>query len=57
MIPDPVYPVYVDTNIMANRKVLFMNANADNGFLPLPDESVHADLIYICSPNNPTGAA
>ncbi len=57
LIPDPVYPVYVDTNIMANRKVLFMNANADNGFLPLPDESVHADLIYICSPNNPTGAA
>ena len=57
LIPDPVYPVYVDTNIMAKRKVLFMNANADNGFLPLPDESVHADLIYICSPNNPTGAA
>lgn len=56
LIPDPVYPVYVDTNVMAGRKVLFMDANAENGFLPLPDESVKADLIYICSPNNPTGA-
>ncbi|MDD6284891.1 MAG: LL-diaminopimelate aminotransferase [Firmicutes bacterium] len=56
LIPDPVYPVYVDTNMMAGRKILFMNANADNNFLPLPDESVKADIIYICSPNNPTGA-
>lgn len=56
LIPDPVYPVYVDTNVMAGRKVLFMDANAGNGFLPLPDASVKADLIYICSPNNPTGA-
>ena len=56
LIPDPVYPVYVDTNVMAGRKVIFMNANAENGFLPLPDEKVKADLIYICSPNNPTGA-
>ncbi len=57
LIPDPVYPVYVDTNVMNGRKILFMNANAENGFLPMPDASVHADLIYICSPNNPTGAA
>ncbi len=56
LIPDPVYPVYVDTNIMAGRKVLFMDANETNGFLPLPDYSVKADIIYICSPNNPTGA-
>lgn len=56
LIPDPVYPVYVDTNVMAGRKVVFMDANADNGFLPLPDKDVKADLIYICSPNNPTGA-
>ena len=56
LIPDPVYPVYVDTNIMAGRRILFQNATAENGFLPLPDESVDADLIYICSPNNPTGA-
>jgi len=57
LVPDPVYPVYVDTNVMAGRKILYMNANADNGFLPMPDPAVHADLIYICSPNNPTGAA
>ena len=56
LIPDPVYPVYVDTNVMAGSQVIFMNANAENGFLPLPDEKVKADLIYICSPNNPTGA-
>jgi LL-diaminopimelate aminotransferase len=56
LIPDPVYPVYVDTNVMAGRRVLFMDANEANGFLPLPDYSVDADIIYICSPNNPTGA-
>lgn len=57
LVPDPVYPVYVDTNIMAGRKVSFLNATAENGFLPMPDESVDADIIYLCSPNNPTGAA
>ena len=57
LVPDPVYPVYVDTNVMAGRKILYMNATAENGFLPMPDEKVHADIIYLCSPNNPTGAA
>lgn len=56
LVPDPVYPVYVDTNIMAGRKVVYIDANADNNFLPLPDKSIKADIIYICSPNNPTGA-
>ena len=56
LIPDPVYPVYVDTNIMAGRKILYMDANEKNGFLPLPDPAVKADIIYLCSPNNPTGA-
>ena len=56
LVPDPVYPVYVDTNIMAGRKIIFANATAENHFLPLPDKDVHADIIYICSPNNPTGA-
>lgn len=56
LIPDPVYPVYVDTNIMNGRKIIYLDANKDNNFLPLPDPSVKADLIYICSPNNPTGA-
>lgn len=54
-VPDPVYPVYVDTNIMDGRKVLLLDANAENGFLPMPGEE-HVDIIYICSPNNPTGA-
>ena len=57
LVPDPVYPVYLDTNIMAGRKVIFADATKENGFLPMPDESVRADIIYICSPNNPTGAA
>ena len=56
LVPDPVYPVYVDTNTMNGRKIVYINANADNEFLPLPDESIKADIIYICSPNNPTGA-
>lgn len=57
LVPDPVYPVYVDTNIMAGRKIVFADANEGNGFLPMPDYNVDADVIYICSPNNPTGAA
>ncbi len=56
LVPDPVYPVYVDTNTMAGRKIVYMNANEENGFLPLPDPSIKADIIYLCSPNNPTGA-
>ncbi len=56
LIPDPVYPVYVDTNTMNGRKIIYMDATAENGFLAMPDYSVHADMIYLCSPNNPTGA-
>ena len=56
LIPDPVYPVYVDTNIMAGRQIIYMNANEENSFLPMPDKEVKADIIYLCSPNNPTGA-
>ena len=57
LVPDPVYPVYVDSNIMGGRKVIYAPASAENGFLPAPPVGTHADLIYICSPNNPTGAA
>ena len=57
LVPDPVYPVYVDTNLMAGRKVIFADATEQNGFLPMPDYKVNADVIYICSPNNPTGTA
>lgn len=56
LVPDPVYPVYVDTNLMNGRKILYLSANAENGFLPMPEQNIHADLIYLCSPNNPTGA-
>jgi LL-diaminopimelate aminotransferase len=56
LVPDPVYPVYVDTNVMAGRRILYLAATKKNGFLPLPDASVHADILYLCSPNNPTGA-
>ena len=56
LIPNPVYPVYVDTNIMVGRKIIYMDGNIENNFLPLPDKNVKADIIYLCSPNNPTGA-
>jgi len=55
LIPDPVYPVYVDTNIMDGRRVEFIAGCEGNGFLPMPDGRP-ADIIYLCSPNNPTGA-
>ena len=57
LVPDPVYPVYLDTNVMAGRRILFSDATEENGFLPMPDGRVQADIIYLCSPNNPTGAA
>lgn len=57
LVPDPVYPVYVDTNVMAGRRIVYASATRENGFLPAPDTTVRADIIYICSPNNPTGAA
>jgi len=57
MVTDPVYPVYVDSNIMAGREIVYAPCTAENGFLAMPDDSVHADIIYLCSPNNPTGAA
>lgn len=56
LLPNPVYPVYEDSNRMAGRKIVYMQASRDNNFLPLPDLAQKADLIYLCSPNNPTGA-
>ena len=57
IIPDPVYPVYLDSNIMSGRKVEFIYGNMDNGFLPMPDDlKGEGYIIYLCSPNNPTGA-
>jgi LL-diaminopimelate aminotransferase len=56
LIPDPVYPVYVDSSIMAGKTIEIANATGDNGFKASPDMNVDCDLIYLCSPNNPTGA-
>ncbi len=56
LIPNPVYPVYVDTNVMDGREIILIDGNAENNFLPMPDPNIHADIIYLCSPNNPTGA-
>ncbi|MBR2823565.1 MAG: LL-diaminopimelate aminotransferase [Clostridia bacterium] len=56
LIMEPAYPAYVDANIMAGRKMVYLTAGPENDFLPLPDDRLQADLIYLCSPNNPTGA-
>lgn len=56
LVTDPVYPVYVDTNMMSGRKIVYAMASEENGFLPLPAPEYRADIIYLCSPNNPTGA-
>ena len=57
LIPDPVYPVYLDSNIMSGHKVKFIAGNRENGFLPMPDGIERRPyVIYLCSPNNPTGA-
>lgn len=53
-VTDPVYPVYVDSNVMAGRRIVKLPCTAENGFVPeLPSE--HVDVIYLCYPNNPTG--
>ena len=57
LIPDPVYPVYLDSNIMSGHKVTFIAGSRENGFLPMPDDIERRPyVIYLCSPNNPTGA-
>ena len=56
LITDPAYPVYVDTNLMNGRKVIYADSNEENNFAAMPDENVKCDLIYLCSPNNPTGS-
>ncbi len=56
LVTDPVYPVYVDANVMGGRKILYLNSTEENGFSAMPDDNIKADLIYLCSPNNPTGS-
>ena len=57
LVIEPAYPEYMDTNILCRRKVVHLDSGEENGFLPLPTDDIHGDIIYICSPNNPTGAA
>lgn len=56
LVTDPAYPVYVDSNIMNGNDVIYADSTEENGFAAMPDKSVKADLIYLCSPNNPTGS-
>lgn len=56
-VPDPVYPVYVDTNTMNGRRIVYLEGNEANSFLPMPSKDIEGDIFYLCSPNNPTGAA
>ena len=56
LVTDPAYPVYVDSNLMNGRQIIYADSNEENGFAAMPDFGVHADIIYLCSPNNPTGS-
>ena len=56
LMTDPVYPVYADSNKMSGRRIIYADSNEANGFAAMPDRSIHADIIYLCSPNNPTGS-
>ena len=56
LVIEPAYPAYVDASIMAGRTIQHLPAGKENGFVPMPDDRTRADLLYICSPNNPTGA-
>lgn len=56
VVPDPVYPVYVDSNLMLGRKIIYIKGDITNSFLPMPTKDLEGDIFYLCSPNNPTGA-
>ena len=56
LVIEPAYPAYVDANVMAGRRIVHLPSGEDNGFLPEPCDKAGAGILYICSPNNPTGA-
>ena len=56
VLPDPVYPVYYDSNLMLGRKIVLIKGDQSNEFLPMPTKDLEGDIFYLCSPNNPTGA-
>ncbi len=57
LLIEPAYPAYADANQMDGRKLIRLPGTPENGFLPLPPPDLQAELVYLCSPNNPTGAA
>ena len=57
LVIEPAYPAYVDANVIAGREIVHLASGKEDGFLPEPREDFKADILYICSPNNPTGAA
>ena len=56
LIPEPAYPAYVDASILAGRRIIHLPTGREGGFLPDPSGAKEGDLIYLCSPNNPTGS-
>ena len=56
LVIEPAYPAYVDANVIAGREIVHLSSGKENGFLPQPKDEFKADILYICSPNNPTGA-
>ena len=56
MVIEPAYPAYVDANVIEGRRIVHLASDRENGFLPEPCKEAKADILYICSPNNPTGA-
>ena len=56
LVPDPVYPLYKATSLMDGQKIVYLPCTAENKFVPIPPKDIKADMIYLCSPNNPTGA-
>ena len=56
LVVEPAYPAYVDANVIAGRRIVRLESGKDDGFAPWPDPAADADLIYLCSPGNPTGA-
>ncbi len=57
LVVEPAYPAYVDANVIAGRRIVRLASGKDDGFAPWPDPAAEADLIYLCSPGNPTGAS
>ena len=56
LVIEPAYPAYVDASVIAGRRIVRLESGKDDGFAPWPDPALEADLIYLCSPSNPTGA-